>query len=198
MRLLLVRHGESICGVEGIVGGVKGCTGLTDEGKAQAARLRDRLARTGEATPAVVYASTLPRAIQTAEIIAPAVGADDVRIDHAFCEFVPGDIDGTRWDDWTDRFDVIAHPRKRLAGGDSLYTFRRRVRGLLDRLEAEHDGHTVMACCHGGVIMTSMHLLLAIPSRRTGLTPSFTSITEWERSNGSWTLVRYNDTSHLV
>ena len=55
--LVLVRHGESQCGVDGVPGGHRGCTGLTDLGRDQAARLRDRLARTREFTPTVVLSS---------------------------------------------------------------------------------------------------------------------------------------------
>lgn len=40
----------------------------------QAERLRDRLARTGEITADVLIASPLPRARQTAEMLAPALG----------------------------------------------------------------------------------------------------------------------------
>ncbi|TML43349.1 MAG: histidine phosphatase family protein, partial [Actinobacteria bacterium] len=74
-RLVLIRHGLAQCAVDSIVGGIKGCTGLAPDGRTQAERLRDRLLRTGELRDAdAVYTSVLPRAIETAEIIAPGLG----------------------------------------------------------------------------------------------------------------------------
>ncbi len=65
-RLVLIRHGESRSTVDRVVGGHRGCTGLTDRGVRQAKALRDRLARTGElAGAAAVLTSVLPRAIET-------------------------------------------------------------------------------------------------------------------------------------
>ena len=69
-RLVLVRHGEAECNVSGICGGIKGCTGLTAEGVRQVKALGERLAMTGELAGAdALYASLLPRAIETAEIV---------------------------------------------------------------------------------------------------------------------------------
>jgi len=73
-RLVLVRHGEAVCNVSGVCGGRIGCQGLTDRGRAQVEALRDRLLVTGElAGTDVLYASLLPRAIETAELLAPAL-----------------------------------------------------------------------------------------------------------------------------
>ena len=47
-RLLLVRHGESVAQVEGIIGGPKGCKGLSDKGRDQVALLRDRWRKVGQ------------------------------------------------------------------------------------------------------------------------------------------------------
>jgi probable phosphoglycerate mutase len=194
VRLLLVRHGESICGVNGIVGGQRGCTGLTERGFAQARALRDRLAREGLRADAL-YASTLPRAIQTAEVISEALGLDVVS-DADLCEFVPGEIDGTLWDDWTERFDVDAEPDRPLSpGGESLTAFRSRVGGLFDRLAQTHDGKTVVAACHGGIVWVSRQILLRVHPKDQPV--EFTSITEWHRDAGRWELVRINDVEHL-
>ena len=69
-HLYLVRHGEAVVNVEPIMGGMRGDTGLTPRGVAQAESLRDRLAATGEIAADILISSTLPRARQTAEIIA--------------------------------------------------------------------------------------------------------------------------------
>jgi 2,3-bisphosphoglycerate-dependent phosphoglycerate mutase len=66
-RIVLVRHGESLAQELGILGGHTGCTGLSTRGRRQAGALRERLASTGElAGAAALYASVMPRAIETA------------------------------------------------------------------------------------------------------------------------------------
>jgi probable phosphoglycerate mutase len=197
VRLLLVRHGESICSVNGIVGGEKGCTGLTERGMAQARALGERFEREGF-VPDVVLASTLPRANQTAETIAERLGVPIVA-DTALREFIPGDIDGTPWADF-EGFDVLAEPDRPVsAGGESLHVFRARVRSLLDRFAGDHDGKTVLAVCHGGVIIESIVRFFDVPnSRPLRLDVDFTSITEWRTENGDWWLARFNDVAHLL
>jgi hypothetical protein len=59
-RIVLVRHGEAVCNVSGVVGGQMGCTGLTDLGRRQVRAVADRLERTGElGVVDALYASVL-------------------------------------------------------------------------------------------------------------------------------------------
>src|SRR3954453_17465338 len=69
-HLYLIRHGQAISAVENTVGNTR----LSPLGIKQAERLRDRLAATGEIAADVLIASTMVRARETAEIIAPALG----------------------------------------------------------------------------------------------------------------------------
>jgi broad specificity phosphatase PhoE len=74
-RIVLVRHGESRAQELGILGGHSGCQGLSHLGRRQVTLLRERLAATGElAGASTLYASIMPRAVETAEIIAAAIG----------------------------------------------------------------------------------------------------------------------------
>ncbi len=67
-RVVLIRHGEAICNVAGVVGGHVGCTGLSPTGRRQAEALAARLMETGElADVTALYASVLTRALETAE-----------------------------------------------------------------------------------------------------------------------------------
>ena len=72
LRLYLIRHGEAYSNVENVIGGMNGDLGLTERGFRQAQALAERL-RGGEIKPDVLYASTLPRARQTAEYVAEAL-----------------------------------------------------------------------------------------------------------------------------
>ena len=122
-RVVLVRHGEARCNVEGRVGGHRGCTGLTAAGVAQAEALRARLVHSGELTDAavVLYASVLTRAIETAAILAPAVGDGAVAVTECdLCELHPGVADGLSWDDFRDRYgepDFDVDPESEVAPG---------------------------------------------------------------------------------
>lgn len=210
-RLVLIRHGEAVCNVAGIIGGPRGCTGLSDLGVSQAERLRQRLARTGELTGASAFiTSVLPRAQQTASIIASAVGDGDLMAeeDCDVCELHPGpEIDGLTWEQYSDRFGRgLSGPLKPDQpigpGGESWNEFRSRVAGAMDRLAKEFEGQTVVVACHGGVVVASMSYFLALPppDQRAALEPIHTSLTEFSRNDetGRWRLARYNDAAHLI
>ena len=78
----------------------------------------DRLAASGELAGAdALYASVLPRAIETAGLLAPALGAAgpgsepvpplEVVTECGLCELHPGDADGLTWSEFTDRFGTL-------------------------------------------------------------------------------------------
>src|SRR3954465_10194511 len=167
MRLILVRHGDAHAGFHGPIAGRKGCRGLTALGREQAEALRRYLSSSGRINADLLIASVLPRAIETAQIIAPALGLPIAAEDCDLCEVHTGEADGVDWSEYNDRygsFDMEAEADRGFApGGDSWNSFHDRVRRTLDRLAREHDGKTVVAVCHAGVIMASMRLLLGIP-----------------------------------
>ena len=208
-RLVLIRHGEAQCHVEQVVGGPKGCTGLSDLGRRQAEALRRRLERTGELSGAdALYASTLPRAVETAEVIAAAVGGLAVKQDENLCELHPGEADGITWEEFRERYtypggtnaDVF---RPMAPGAESWARFSERVGAALTGLVEDHEGQTVVVACHGGVVMGSLHALAELPlKQRFAVEIENTSITEWVRRPAGadeerWTLVRFNDAFHL-
>src|SRR4051794_21025358 len=205
MRLVLVRHGDAHAGFQGVIGGPRGCTGLTDRGREQAAALRDFLAVSGRVRADVLLSSVIPRAIETAEIIAPGLGIETFARECDLCEVHTGAADGLEWAEWGVRygaFDMEADPDRVFAPeGESWNSFHARVRQMLERLAGEYAGRTVVAVCHGGVIMASVRLLLGIPwtgagarlqVTNTGLTPW-----EWDPGAGRWTLHAFNETAHL-
>lgn len=167
--------------------------------------MRDHLLEHGHIDADVLMASTIPRAIETARIIAPAMGFDSFAQDCDLCEVHTGEADGLAWSDYTTRFgalDMVAEPDRVFApGGESWNTFHERVARTLDRLAQEHQDKTVVAVCHAGVIMASVRTIFDIPHPGTGarLLPDNTGMTEWEHepSTGRWTLRTFNDVSHL-
>jgi broad specificity phosphatase PhoE len=207
MRLILVRHGDAHAGFHGVIGGPTGCAGLTPLGRRQAEALRDHLASSGRVRADVLLASVLPRAIETAEVIAPGLGIETFGQECDLCEVHTGEADGLEWAEYGTRyggFDMEAEPDRVFAPqGESWNSFHQRVGQVLERLAGEYDGRTVVAVCHAGVIMASMRLLLGMPEPAAGaarLRPANTGLSEWEweSEHRTWTLHSFNEAGHLL
>jgi 2,3-bisphosphoglycerate-dependent phosphoglycerate mutase len=207
-HLYLIRHGEAVSNVDRTAptAGMRGDQGLTPLGVQQAERLRDRLAATGEVRADVLIASTLPRARQTAEIIAPALDLpiiwdDDVQ------ELDVGEADGVPWNEVEANLpDFRREPFRPLApGGESWPRFVLRVASALDRIIREHDGKTIVVVCHGGVVDAAFVAFVglgfvAVPP--VEFHTRNTSITHWkshprEHERPLWQLISYNDDVHV-
>jgi probable phosphoglycerate mutase len=200
----MIRHGEAVCNKEGIFGGEFGCHGLTDLGRKQSFALLHRLLMTRELmTASALYSSTLPRAIETADILTPGLASLRVRRDGQLCELQPGEADGMSWEqviatygepDWdTDPGRVVA------PGGESWLGFYERCKGALERIIDEHRGELVVIVAHGGVIEQAMKLLFRLaPETRMRLRTENCSMTEIEFSERGQRLLRYNDRAPLA
>lgn len=204
-RLVLIRHGESQVTVRRVIGGPRTCSGLSELGRRQAERLATRLSETGElAGVAALYSSSYPRAIETAEVVASALGVpvdEDVR----FGEHDPGpECDGLRFDEFVERFgmpDWQGDPHAvTFPGGETLAAFHHRVGEALSEVGRRHAGGLVVVACHGGVVDAAFRSLLRLP--QVGgfeLHTLNTSLTEFARTrSGGWRLARYNDAAHLA
>ncbi|MHB8681816.1 MAG: histidine phosphatase family protein [Acidimicrobiales bacterium] len=203
-RLVLVRHGEAVCGVTGVVGGPRGCTGLSELGRTQAEALAHRLEDSGELAGAgAFYSSVLARAVETAAAIAPYVGSGAAaRAECSLCELHPGEGDGMKWDEFLAAFGAPrwdTDPTAALApGGESWRGFVERAAAALEELADRHTGETVVVVCHAGVIESAMLRFLPVAGReRLGLRTAHVSLTEFERDGAQWRLLRYNDSAHL-
>jgi broad specificity phosphatase PhoE len=205
MRVVLIRHGESQAQVDRFVSGHDTCSGLSTLGHQQATKLRDRLLRTGELRDVTaVYTSVLPRAIETAMTIAPAVGDGLTASQHCdWCEQHPGEGEGLPFDEYDERYGVFNEgddrERVRAPGSESVAMFVQRVEKALLQLVDEHDGESVAIVCHGGVVGSAIEVLGGIPFGTLVRYVDNTSITELLRDeNDRWWLARLNDTAHLI
>ena len=207
--IVLVRHGEAQSFVEGIIGGHRGCTGLSDLGRRQAEALRDRLAATRELDDvSAIYTSTLPRAIETAEIVAPAIGGHAPTSTCELCELhVDERLDGRSFDEFAEWYDwpPTSNPYVGWAeGAEPWAEFLVRVGRELGRIVEAHVGETVAIVCHGGVIGAALSVFAELPVRQPfRLHIDNTSLTEWRHvpdlvGVARWTLVRFNDAAHLA
>lgn len=205
-RLAIVRHGEAVCNAESFVGGPKSCRGLTALGIRQSEVLAERLRRTGElAGASALWTSELPRAFQTAELLAPALGDLAIERSTSLCEREPGEADGLSWAEFTRRYGRSSTPGDQpespfAPGGESWVGFVGRAATALRKLAARYSGGLVVVVAHGGIIDASLIAFLDLPEHGNGvrLHAENTSITEWRHTGRRWRLVRYNDAAHLA
>ena len=180
---------------------VRACRPL---GRKQAEALAVRLARTGEVAADVLVASTMRRAIETAEILTPALGDLPIVPEPGVAEHEPGpEVDGLTFDEFVDRYGdpnwgagdpyVVGFP-----GGETIADFRHRAATAFHRLAAAYDGATIVVVCHAGVIDVALRSFLDLSYHGAFevATPN-TSLTELTRPGARWRLVRYNDAAHL-
>jgi 2,3-bisphosphoglycerate-dependent phosphoglycerate mutase len=205
--LYLIRHAQSFGNAEPIIASLKSDRGLNAIGVEQAQRLRDRLAA-GEIAADVLLASTMPRALQTAQIIAPALGLP-VQPDDDLQELRVGIADGMLATEAharfgvsvaTDSFTPIA-PK-----GESWSGFTLRVAATLDRIIRQHQGKRIVAVTHGGYVAAAFIYffglnLLKMPPVGFAPYPSNTAITYWQSrivaGQPIFQLITYNDDTHL-
>jgi probable phosphoglycerate mutase len=206
-ELYLIRHGESVPNVTPIIGGMRGDAGLTGRGREQAQLLEKRL-REEELHADQLYASTLPRALETAEYVARAL---DLRVqpDDELHELRPGEADGLTVNQWRERYwprpPAVRDAFTPLApGGESWVAFLARAGAAIAALVDRHPGQTVVAVCHGGVIEASFYLAFGLggSADRVSFAVLNTSITRWRHRRGpdgrrEWTAVTLNDAGHL-
>jgi probable phosphoglycerate mutase len=205
-QLILIRHGESNANVSGLLSGHDTCTGLSERGARQAELLRDRLARTRELEPVdAIYTSILPRTIETAAIIGPALAGPPPRAECDWCEIHVGEAEGLTFQQFQERYptvgDVDEPFRNRIPGGETWAEFSARAGTRLQRVATDHPGERVVVVGHGGTIGASFVALGDLSIRQAlALTRGAinSSITEWRHNEHGWRLVRYNDAAHLL
>lgn len=159
MRLYLIRHGRTDWNDERRIMGI-GPIPLNEEGRRTVRRLAEALAR--ESIP-VVYASTVARAMETAEILADVWGARIVpepRLNESpFERWV-----GKRYEELSEDPDFRLYSSKPSESGFSLHEGMREVQeralGAVGRIVREANGGRASAVSHSDVIKPVVaHLL---------------------------------------
>jgi probable phosphoglycerate mutase len=206
--LILVRHGESNVTVARTIGGPRTCNGLSPLGRTQAERLRDRWRADPEFDADVLIASQYPRAFETAEIVAPALGDLPIASDEGFGEHDPGpECDGLTYREFTERYTSAASGwdsndpfATTFPGGETVAAFHFRVGRAVRRTLDAHDGKTIVVACHGGVIDAVLRQMLKAPAMGAFQVHTLnTSITSFTLARPDvWRLDRYNDSAHLA
>jgi len=162
MRLILVRHGESVGNYENRLQGQEDYQ-LTDLGRRQALLTADRLHALGTSA---LYSSHLLRAHETATTIGARLGLEPA-INEDLSEYHFGELSGKTYAEIRDRFGAIANPAERTyPGEEGRDNFYNRVTSALWGVAATHPDETVAVVSHGGPIALFCQSVLGLPYRR--------------------------------
>lgn len=210
MHLYLIRHGESHINVSGLESDVLD-SGLTDRGQRQAAAMVEWMIHEVPAIDAL-YASTMNRTRETAQMVAGAYGCEILwedrlrefgnnRLDHSP---IPSESLPRQYRPGSSRrfpFLPIALDVER---GESLMHVRARVGMLIEEWVERHQGQTIIAVCHWGIINAALEVVMNIGSwRRCKIRHDYTSVThlEYEGESDScepWMLYYMGRREHLI
>jgi probable phosphoglycerate mutase len=207
MRLLLVRHGQSLGNVEQRIQGSD--DPLTDFGRRQATAVGAHLAARGDITH--LYASNLDRAIETAMIIGKQIDLEPIPTP-GLAEINTGIASGLLWTDWVARNPELASEIEKNSetspfgvweGGESGQEFADRVLATFDAIIERHRGtdDVVALVSHGGPlawIAAKIHgdALDIWPSERGGFLNCSVSELECD-TEGNLTVLDWNYVEHL-
>jgi probable phosphoglycerate mutase len=203
LLLCLARHGETADNARRIFQGQAG-SGLNRLGRAQAARLGERVRR---APPAAIVASDLERAVETARIVSNVCGVS-VELDEGLREVDVGRWTGKGYDEvaelfpeewaaWESGLDM------RRGGGETYAELADRVDRTIAGIAARYAGEAgrrVLVVSHGGAIKSWIAKLLGVSAgglRALGGVAN-AGLTVVERdARGRHRLHSWNDVAHL-
>lgn len=162
--MLLVRHGRTPTTGKELPGQAPGLH-LSEEGRAQAERVAERIAAMGR-PPTAVYASPLERARETAAPIARALGLR-VRRERGLVDLDIGSWTGlslaraARRPEWE---TVQRWPSGfRFPGGESFAEMSTRATDAVLRLAAANGGTTIVAVSHADPIRAVLAVTAGVP-----------------------------------
>ena len=198
MHIYLIRHGESTGNNCATFMGWSDHP-LTALGRAQAEAVAERLARFA---PLPIICSDLPRAVETAEIIA-ARGQGTVLADARWREFHCGQFEGRSWEEYRTDAELCARYAADpyttvMPGGESAAMLAARVSAAFDELLARDDPGFIVVTHDGPIRAVLAHCLHVPPERNWTLATDHGGLTLLTVTDGWLSIRTVNDTSHLA
>lgn len=198
-RFILIRHGETEWNKEDRFRG-RSDIPLNDNGVLQARKIAERLTHH---KISAVYASPLPRAIQTAMPLAASLTlpieetADLLDIDYGAWEgMAREDIRAkypAMYETWLKTPGKVNFP-----GGESVRQVRLRVEKLLSELQDDHLGETVALVSHRITCHVTLCVALGLSNDAIWhLRQDIGCINEFEERDGVYVVTLMNETDHL-
>ena len=200
-EFVMLRHGQTADNVAGILQGHRN-TPLDDTGRSQARMAAGRLAGTHFDA---IYASDLLRAFETARIIGEAVGVTPVPT-AGLREWHMGELEGHFSKElWKSHFEIMNCFLEDkgdipVPGGESRYTFEKRVVDSLEKIADAHVGQRVIIVTHTGVLHAVFkHIIGPIGAGKfQPLCSNVAYNSAYRSADGRWRLRCWNDVSHLT
>jgi len=187
-RLWLVRHGQTDWNAQGRIQGHTP-TELNEAGRGQARALAEMLAVGGDKF-AAIWSSDLPRAHQTAEILAGKLGMQ-VQGTTNLRERSFGRYEGSTSDEIRDARTALGLEQTGdladwtgMPGIESNDVLWERVSVFLRELSAKYPDQDVLVVTHGGVIARAVYRILGIADgvpRRFPLSNGIVAIVQWRQ-----------------
>ncbi|MDP9270703.1 MAG: histidine phosphatase family protein [Chloroflexota bacterium] len=206
-RLLLVRHGLTDWNREGRFQGHLDPP-LSDDGREQARLIATRLAASAGERPRRIVSSPLLRALETAALIAEAIGlpTDEVGRDARLMELGQG-----AWEGRTHAELAVSDAERYAAwlegswdrqppDGEPVNAAMGRVRASIEEAIRGTAGNwPLCVVSHGGSLRLAAGWLLDLsPAKAWALEIDNASLSILERDTHGWRLVTWNDAGHLL
>ena len=199
MRLILVRHGETVLNREGRILGHNE-EPLTERGRGQAIAVAQALY---PETPFTLYASPLSRALETAQIIAQKHQVDITPLE-GLKEVDVGELDGMSIQEMRRSYpefarlwaqDAAATP---MPGGESPAHLQQRAWKAVVTILERNPTSTTVAVTHAFTIYTLLCKALGVPLNNfQRFHINVGSTTTLEIAEDKATLISFNDCCHL-
>lgn len=201
-KLCLIRHGETSWNAERRLQGHTDIP-LNNKGIQQARQMAQAIKNTKLSFDAL-YTSDLKRAADTANAIVELFGVE-ARVDSALRERHFGALQGltiqeapllqpTIW-----QAHIARDLEHELDGGESIHQFALRVQTVLDKIQEQHTGQTILLVSHGGTLDMVYRIACkqALSTERVASVPNASLNWITHQEGEGWSVERWADTRHL-
>ena len=201
-KLCLIRHGETTWNAERRLQGHTDIP-LNAKGILQARQMAQAL-KNANLIFDVLYTSDLKRAADTANAIVELFGIE-AKVDSTLRERHFGALQGLSIQEaplvqpaiW--QAHIARDLEHELEGGESIQQFALRVQTVLDKMQVQHSGKTILLVSHGG----TLDMMYRIASRQVLSAERIASVPNaslnWltHSQDSGWTVGQWADTRHL-
>jgi len=201
-KLCLIRHGETNWNAERRLQGHTDIP-LNTKGLQQARQMAQAL-KTTKLLFDVLYTSDLQRAADTANAIVELFGVE-ARVDSALRERHFGALQGLTIQEasllqpeiW--QAHITRDLEHELEGGESIEQFALRVQNVLDKIQEQHSGKTILLVSHGGTLdmMYRIASKQALRAERVASVPNASLNWITHQQGVGWSVEKWADTRHL-
>lgn len=201
-KLCLIRHGETTWNAERRLQGHTDIP-LNTKGIQQARQMAQALKNTKLSFDAL-YTSDLKRAADTANAIVELFGVE-ARVDSALRERHFGALQGltiqeapllqpTIW-----QAHIARDLEHELKGGESIHQFALRVQTILNKIQEQHTGQTILIVSHGGTLDMVYRIASkqALRTERVASVPNASLNWITHQKGVGWSVEKWADIRHL-